>query len=74
MSRYATIALCEIENFVGHATAHLDAEDQIEVYEHLIVSWQNTVREIRAEKETPPAPMCGFCRLIPCICISAPNR
>lgn len=30
--------------------------------------------ERRPEKETSSAPVCGFCRLVPCICVSAPNR
>lgn len=25
-------------------------------------------------KARAAAPMCGFCRLVPCICVSAPNR
>lgn len=48
MSSTAT-AFYECENAVGHATAHLDREEQIEVYECLIASWQETIRELREE-------------------------
>lgn len=40
-----------------------------------LYSTQTVVVKMTASSQREgTAPMCGFCRLVPCICVSAPNR